>query len=96
MSFGLPEQTFTPWFHTPYIRAGDTSSLARAPPDFTAPRPATGTEDDEDEPEDEHPDENEASARETKKVTESTEKLETGDEDGTQLGMPAPRLRAPR
>lgn len=75
------EQIFTPWFHTPHIRA-NTYSPASTPPEFTVPHPTTGTEDDDDEPEDEHPGENEASERETNDATEAPEEFETDDEDG--------------
>ena len=82
MSFPRAEQIFTPWFHTPHIRA-NSESPAITPPEFTAPHPTTGTEDDDDEPEDEHPGENEASARETNDATEAPEEFETDDEDGS-------------
>jgi hypothetical protein len=81
MSSALAEQIFTPWFHTPNIRA-NPYSRASTLPEFTAPHPTTGTEDDDDEPEDEHPGENEANGRETNDSTEAPEELETDDEDG--------------
>jgi hypothetical protein len=82
MSSALAEQNFTPWFHTPNIRAANPYSPASALSEFTAPHPTTGTEDDDDEPEDEHPGENEASERETNDATEAPEEFETDDEDG--------------
>jgi hypothetical protein len=49
--------------------------------EFSAPRPTTGTEDDDDEPEDERSGENEASERETNDATEAPEEFQTDDED---------------
>ena len=75
------EQTSNPWFHSPNFSAAKPASTVSIPPDFSAPRPSTGTEDDDDEPEDEHDGENEASERETKDATEAPEEFERDDED---------------
>jgi hypothetical protein len=53
------------------------------PSTFPAPRPSTGTVDDDDEPEDEHAGENEARERETRDDTELPEEFERDDEDRT-------------
>ena len=65
----------------PIVSAGKPTSPVNVPPDFSAPHPSTGTEDDDDEPEDEHDGENEASERETNDATEAPEEFERNDED---------------
>jgi hypothetical protein len=72
MSSALAEQIFTPWFHTPNVRADNRHSAASAPPEFTVPHPTTGTED-------EHPGENETSERGTNDSTEAPEEFETDE-----------------
>jgi hypothetical protein len=75
----LAEQTYTPWFHSPMLRS---EYSPESNPEFTAPNPTTGTEDDDDEPEDEHPGENEAAERATNDATEAPEEFGVDDEDG--------------
>jgi hypothetical protein len=59
----------------------ESDSPADVPPEFSVPRPTTGTTDDDDEPEDEHDGENEASERETRDSTEAPEEFQVDDED---------------
>lgn len=79
MSAALTEQIHTPWFHSPILRAEYSPP---SNPEVTAPRPTTGTEDDDDEPEDEHPGDNEAAERATNDATEAPEEFVVDDEDG--------------
>lgn len=81
MSDRPTEQTFTAWSHSPRIGSGRPASPANTAPEFSVPRPTTGTEDDDDEPEDEHPGENEASERETSDAIEAPEEFEKDNED---------------
>ena len=60
-------------------RRQQPDSPASDPPEYSVPRPTTGTADDDDEPEDEHADENEARERETDENTEAPEEFEVDD-----------------
>jgi len=68
---------------TEHLHASAAELPPGVPPEFSAPRPSTGTVDDDDEPEDEHEGENEARDHEKFDDTELPEEFERDDEDRT-------------